>query len=195
MNARSLCFALLALAPLASGVAACSGVSATEVTESPTDTDSSELRTCAAADCGPALGLPSFLCSDGTTGGSTGRCIKKKSTACHWEVRSCPEPAPTPAPTTTTVPPPNPKPTLDCSAVGACKGPAPGIPSQLCWDGTTAGPTCSDVGGSCGWKITSCPKPPPELECGANVCKKGQTCCSGVPFPTPTCIDGMQCPI
>lgn len=44
----------------------------------------------------------------------------------------------------------------NCSAPGACKGPAPGMPSILCSDGSTAGPTCTDVGGTCGWNITSC---------------------------------------
>ncbi len=193
MNARTLCFALLALAPLAAGVAACSGTSGgSDLTDSPTDTDSSELEICGASDCGPALGMPAILCSDGSTGGHTGRCIKTKNTACHWEIRSCPDLPPTPAPTTTT---PMPPPRVDCSAKGACPGPAPASSSQLCWDGSTAGPTCADSGGTCGWKIKTCPPVPPELECGANVCKKGQTCCSGVPFPTPTCVDGMQCPI
>ena len=195
MNARTLCFALLALAPLAAAVAACSSTSAGgELTESPTETDSSELEICAAADCGPALGMPTLLCSDGSTGGNTGRCIQTKGTACHWEIRACLEPTPTPAPTTPT-PAPVPPPKLDCAAKGACSGPAPGVPSQLCWDGSTAGPTCVASGGTCGWKITACPPVPPELECGKNVCKKGQTCCSGMPFPQPTCIDGMMCPI
>jgi len=36
---------------------------------------------------------------------------------------------------------------------------------------------------------------PPELACGSSVCKKDQTCCSGVPFPTPTCVEGTMCPI
>ena len=96
MNARTLCFALLALAPLAAGVAACSGTSGgSDLTDSPTDTDSSELKICGASDCGPALGMPAILCSDGSTGGNTGRCIKTKNTACHWEIRSCLAPTPT----------------------------------------------------------------------------------------------------
>ena len=195
MNARTFCFALIALAPLAAGVAACSSTGAgSDLNESPTDTDSSELKICAAGDCGPALGLATILCDDGSTGGNTGRCIKTKGTTCHWEIRSCPDPKPTPAPTTT-VPVPVPPPKLDCTAKGACPSPAPASPSQLCWDGSTAGPTCVASGGKCGWTITSCPPVPPELECGANICKKGQTCCSGVPFPSPTCIDGMACPI
>ena len=195
MNARTLCFTLIALAPLAASLAACSGSSGgSDLTDSPTDTDSSELKICGAADCGPALGLAAVLCSDGSTGGNTGRCIKTKGTTCHWEIRSCPAPSPTPAPTTTG-PAPVPPSKLDCSAKGACPGASSDAPSQLCWDGTTAGPTCVDAGGTCGWTVTTCPQVPPELACGANVCKKGQTCCSGVPFPQPTCVDGMQCPI
>jgi hypothetical protein len=199
MNARTLCFALLAIAPFAAAVVACSSApEGADLTESPTDTDSAELKICGQASCGPALGMPAILCSDGSTGGNTGRCIKTKGKACHWEIRSCPAPAPVPVPVPTpvpTTPPPVPPPTLDCSAKGACPGPAPGAPSQICWDGTTAGPACVASGGKCGWQITSCPPVPPELECGANICKKGQTCCSGMPFPEPTCIDGMMCPI
>jgi len=196
MNTRTLCFALIALAPLAAGLGACScSPEGGDLTETPTDTDAAELKLCGAAACGPALGMPAMLCSDGSTGGNTGRCIKTKGTTCHWEIRSCPEPKPTPGPTTTVPVPPAPPPKLDCTANGACPSPAPASPSQLCWDGSTAGPTCVDGGGKCGWTITTCPPVPPELECGKSVCKKGQTCCSGVPFPQPTCIDGMMCPI
>jgi hypothetical protein len=31
--------------------------------------------------------------------------------------------------------------------------------------------------------------------CGTSTCNKSQTCCSGQPFRTPTCIDGTICPI
>ena len=31
--------------------------------------------------------------------------------------------------------------------------------------------------------------------CGATTCKPGQTCCSGIPFPTPTCVAGGMCPV
>ena len=52
-------------------------------------------------------------------------------------------------------------PPTDCTAKGACSDPMPGVPSIQCADGTTAGPECSDLGGQCGWHITSC------------VCKEG----------------------
>jgi len=47
---------------------------------------------CAAAECGPALGMPTVLCSDGTTGGPTGRCLRHDDGTCGWEVRECPLP-------------------------------------------------------------------------------------------------------
>jgi hypothetical protein len=44
---------------------------------------------CAADECGPQLGLPNWLCEDGTQGGPTGRCLKTGDD-CGWEVRDCP---------------------------------------------------------------------------------------------------------
>lgn len=44
----------------------------------------------------------------------------------------------------------------DCSGPKACSGPAPGAPTILCADGTTAGPKCADIGGTCGWTFTEC---------------------------------------
>lgn len=81
----------------------------------------------------------------------------------------------------------------DCSArvsgvnvlkAGACEapepctpeecGPAPGAPSVLCADGSSAGPECQNTGdGMCGWVITSCPEPGPDRSCGAMA---GETC-------------------
>ena len=152
-----------------------------------TDATSSELALCKKGQCGPALGMPSTVCADGTIGGNTGRCIRTKG-VCHWEIRTCP-PSPPPPP-----------PPLDCSAPGAC-GPALGMPNTLCEDGKTwAGPTgrCLDKGGACGWEIATCPAPPPVppgAACGKNVCAAKQTCCEGMPFREPTCIDGTMCPI
>jgi len=57
--------------------------------------------------------------------------------------------------------------TTPCDPVAECVadkctdaecGVAPLAPTQLCSDGTTAGPVCTrDVTGTCGWQITSCP--------------------------------------
>jgi hypothetical protein len=40
--------------------------------------------------CGPALGMPNYLCPDGVTvAGPTGNCLQG-SGGCYWEVISCP---------------------------------------------------------------------------------------------------------
>jgi len=40
--------------------------------------------------CGPALGMPNYLCPDGVTvAGPTGHCLDNGS-SCGWEVISCP---------------------------------------------------------------------------------------------------------
>ena len=44
---------------------------------------------CSSDQCGPQLGLPNWICEDGTTGGPTGRCVKTGD-ECGWEVRDCP---------------------------------------------------------------------------------------------------------
>ena len=45
--------------------------------------------------CGPALGMPATVCSDGSTGGNTGKCIAQKDGTCGWEIRECPSDPPT----------------------------------------------------------------------------------------------------
>ncbi len=48
------------------------------------------VKECASKKCGPALGMPNKLCSDGVhVSGPTGRCIDKGA-ACGWEIASCP---------------------------------------------------------------------------------------------------------
>ncbi len=47
--------------------------------------------TCAAKACGPALGMPNKLCSDGVTvSGPTGKCLKNADGTCGWEIVGCP---------------------------------------------------------------------------------------------------------
>lgn len=53
-------------------------------------------------------------------------------------------------------------------------------------------PDCK-LEGHCPQKC-ECP-PGHKATCGTNHCAPQQTCCSGQPFPTPTCIDGTICPI
>jgi hypothetical protein len=40
--------------------------------------------------CGPAPGAPAIQCSDGSTGGNTGRCIVQADGQIGWEMRECP---------------------------------------------------------------------------------------------------------
>jgi len=45
---------------------------------------------CPSAECGPALGLVKKMCADGSVGGPTGRCLRRETGGCSWEVRHCP---------------------------------------------------------------------------------------------------------
>jgi hypothetical protein len=45
---------------------------------------------CDKSACGPQLGIPNQICSDGSTGGPTGRCLKSANGSCGWEIRQCP---------------------------------------------------------------------------------------------------------
>lgn len=40
--------------------------------------------------CGPALGMKSTPCSDGSIGGPTGHCLEHADKTCGWEIRACP---------------------------------------------------------------------------------------------------------
>jgi len=98
---------------------------------------------CEVADCGPALGMPNKLCSDGkTVSGPTGKCIPSGWGTCGWEV-------------------------IDCPAAPKCQ--VTGCSGQLCADKEIATTCeymnwyscfklseCGEFGanGSCGWKQT-----------------------------------------
>ena len=41
--------------------------------------------------CGPPLGMPNYLCEDGSIGGPTGYCMRNPDGTCGWRVRACPE--------------------------------------------------------------------------------------------------------
>jgi len=45
---------------------------------------------CDIADCGPPLGMPNYMCEDGTWAGPTGRCLRSADGGCGWEIRDCP---------------------------------------------------------------------------------------------------------
>jgi hypothetical protein len=85
---------------------------------------------------------------------------------------------------------------VDASAdqgTGACApadcGPAPGVPSRICPDGTVAGPVCErNASGHCGWIITDCPDAGPSTDGGAS--------CGGLtPGGSPGCPSGQFCNI
>ena len=46
---------------------------------------------CAPDDCGPALGMPNYLCDDGETMAGPGDCEMQDSGSCGWTVIECPE--------------------------------------------------------------------------------------------------------
>jgi hypothetical protein len=78
----------------ASGSSAGSGSSpggaASSSAGQPNSAGESSTFECSADHCGPQLGLPNWICEDGTTGGPTGRCVKTGDASCGWEVRDCP---------------------------------------------------------------------------------------------------------
>ena len=53
------------------------------------DNDDEDNDECEIEDCGPALGMPNYLCGDGRTGGPTGRCFRSSDNRCGWEVITC----------------------------------------------------------------------------------------------------------
>lgn len=106
--------------------------------------------------CGPGLDSPTLLCSDGSVGGNTGRCLPNSSGGCGWEMRPCP-----------------PDPTL--CAVTEC-GPALRSPILMCADGTIGGNTgrcLRDAAGVCAWELRPCPDPCSSLPVCDLVCPAG----------------------
>lgn len=47
-------------------------------------------KPCDVAECGPRLGMPTAACSDGSTAGPTGLCIRDPNGNCGWEIHECP---------------------------------------------------------------------------------------------------------
>jgi hypothetical protein len=45
--------------------------------------------TCDPTACGPSLGMPNWLCPDGSVAGPTGRCLQSADGGCGWEVLDC----------------------------------------------------------------------------------------------------------
>jgi hypothetical protein len=107
---------------------------------------------CPVEACGPPLGMPNWLCEDGSVGGPTGRCLANEDGSCGWEIRRCPEPSP-------------------CVQYGGlCVRP----------DATGASPGCpagsAEVDLSCGAAGGSCCVPGPSgCRCNAD-CPRGEVC-------------------
>ena len=51
--------------------------------------DTSDPPACTAADCGPAPGMPNFVCADGSMGGPA--CTRDAEGTCGWVIAECPE--------------------------------------------------------------------------------------------------------
>lgn len=108
---------------------------------------SATAATCAPADCGAAPFVMPHVCSDGTLGGPTGRCVVAPDGACEWEFRACQPPRP-----------------AECEP-REC-GPAPLLPALECADGSVGGNTgrcLLAADGTCAWEVRECPS----IECSA----------------------------
>ena len=144
---------------------------------------------CAPEACGPAPGVPSEICADGSVSGAS--CERTAAGDCGWVFTSCDDPA-------------------VCGA-DEC-GPAPEVPTITCEDGTVAGPVCElDAAGNCGWNITTCDDADgcySDEDCGAgehctaiDVCAPDPSCpecdvCYGwCELASGDCSDDSDCPV
>lgn len=104
-------------------------------TPTPPNLDPSDF--CPAEECGPALGIASTTCADGSA--AAPRCVQAPNSTCVWVPGQCAAPPP-----------------VVC-AKNAC-GPQPGVLSKTCSDGSLSGPECgADANGKCAWTIRQCP--------------------------------------
>jgi len=77
---------------------------------------------CAPDECGPGLGAPTYICPDGSPGGSTGRCLRNPDGTCGWEFRDCPDPCSATIPECDLLCPPGThNPTDSCGRVRSCE--------------------------------------------------------------------------
>jgi hypothetical protein len=82
-------------------------------------------------------------------------------------------------------------PVLIISACGDGQTPPPATPVPVT---TVSGPASSSPEPTSSAKTIEAPTEK-LVTCGDTTCKKGQQCCTGMPFPKPTCFDGKICPI
>ena len=153
-----------------------------------------EADECAVERCGPPLGLPTIMCSDGSIGGNTGRCLANADGTCGWEIRECPDPC-AGIPACRLACPPgthNPVDANGCTHTCECVpddcterecGSPPDSPTIMCSDGSIGGNTgrCfRNAAGVCGWEWRECP--PAD-------CREGE-CGPPLRAPTILCSDG-----
>ncbi len=174
--------------------------------------------------CGPAPGMPAIMCSDGSIGGNTGKCIEQADGSCGWEIRQCP-PAACFDPKSGALDPAFKKcnKPSDCVVVAYqedCCGSmhAAGVAAtskaavEKCAADRGAGfPACdclakptgaddgtSDPGGATAQVTCTaagvCETTFKPEACGTQICTASQTCCSGMPLPEPKCFDGANAP-
>jgi hypothetical protein len=175
--------------------------------------------------CGPAPKSLAIMCPDGSIGGNTGRCLKTSSGCAWEQRECPPVAcfdaqgvlSPSLKKCTATTDCVAVVYQLDCcgsrkatgvnlsseAAVAKCaQDRAAGFPACGCPSGpTVADDGSKDPGGGATPSVTCNGAGQCETSfgvgptCGATTCKPGGTCCSGVPFPEPTCIDTGACPI
>jgi hypothetical protein len=187
--------------------------------------DGAVVECASVTNCGPAPKSPAIQCSDGSLGGNTGRCLQTASgcaweqrecppTLCFdpagalfANLKKCASAADCVVVSYQ----------ANCcgsmhaagvsaahkAAVEKCAADrAVALPECECAtsppiadDGSSAATDSSPAAVSCngsGQCETTFKEGP---VCGATTCKPGGTCCTGVPFPTPTCIDTGACPV
>lgn len=188
--------------------------------------DGAAVTCASAADCGPFPLAPSVQCPDGSLGGNTGRCLKTAAgcaweqracppAACFDAAGALDKRLAKCGASTDCVVVPfqinccgsmhaagvnlASKSTVEkCAADRAAAFPACGCPTSptLADDGsseTGSGGTPSVV---CNVSTGLCETSFKGEVCGGTTCKPGSVCCSGVPFPSPTCVDGGGgCPV
>ena len=146
--------------------------------------------TCDPTKCGSQLGLPNYVCKDGSTAGPSGRCLLNADGTCGWEILSCPS---------------------DCFGVcvpniqSGCKADTDCPTGQACqvtcsgWGcgtgatgtGSTGGATGASTDPATGTSVPpstcTCPAGDPSCVCDAAGNCKGQTCEGQCVPAKPTC--------
>jgi hypothetical protein len=190
-----------------------------------TGTDSGVTECSNKADCGAQPKNAAIMCSDGSLGGNTGRCLKT-ATGCAWENRVCPPDACFDANAALAAGYKKCASAADCTVVpyqinccGSMHAAGVNITSKAAvdkcaQDRAAAFPLCdcatnaplADDGSTDSTFSGIAPAVTCNAQnqcetsfkgevCGKVICKPGATCCSGVPLSMPTCVDSGACPV